>query len=1175
MEGRFLLAIGWVLVLAAGTTTVHAYDDQATHPALTKEILSAYGKLYPEDALNEHEAALVMRASSEEDILPRPLNHLFDPVHGTGWSGNKAGWLPGMITRMASVIALLPGKPLASVDWIDGDATQQAYARYGGNRSWSAGMRALKAGDEQGALRSLGSALHLLQDAGVPEHARDDTHAHQVSFVTGDTGSPLENYARRYDPATLSVTIPSLRRDRVARYEKPGDYLADNARYAAASFFSKDTVDDSDFPAPKIVGEKEGIAYGRTPDGKEVPLARRVPALSVSGTTSSLRIGDAPEFATILEAQFRILAERTVLLGIGMVRDFRERQHEAREAPAAVRSIFSIAGEISRLTDKAATVIADAGSAFDGIYSWIRGDSRGQHVTVAMTEDAEPDAGENLEIRTGSGSSRSTSATKGSALGGKAEPGKAAVQASSMKCPAQGPARIRINEVAWMGTIASANDEWIELSSEEADALVLEGWELKGTDGFYIDLSGVTISARGYALLERTDDSSVPGMVAGAVYVGAMPNMPVSGQGYELFAPGCGVVDRLAIDTKWPGGDAASRRTLERASETGWQTSANPGGTPGRENSKGFSTLADTKTKTESKEKVDVDKGSQESEEPESSIDTGDVRISEVQPAGMTASDEFVELYNAEERAVSLQGWSLQYFADTESAEAQRKPLPAVSMPARSYLLIARESSTASDGYRGAVVPDVAHKSFSLSGAGAKLALARTDERLASTSDAQVADWVRYPALAANTSYERAAAKPGSCVDPRPGAEGETMGNGCGSQEWYVRERSEAQNSMSPPEPRADSGEQATSSSGSSWLVVDLPGGVDSDSTTAWRALAVWRGESSPPVEISTATQLNPEGIEAIPFEYLACSGARVVMSVILLPFNPALCRAGGELSAAFGGDLVEDGRLVVKALARLIPGEVVRIAEYAFSSGGGGQQRFTLLGQREAAVVLGGESPAAPTGLMVDSGKAPLSAIRWNAAIDRDNVDSELEYELRITSSAGIGEWERIGKALTVQRELTPGNYEIALRAVDEQENRSEIVHRSIRVLAPEPSEQFLHDVELSVGSGNVTIANDMTLRGIFLWVIPEGGPYCCAAVFATLKDAGGNIVASGRGSRRTVDGEGELLVEFAQPASLAAGRYVLEIGPDDPPKNGFRLMGAGHGEWPGGGLFLRFHKD
>ena len=67
-----------------------------------------------------------------------------------------------------------------------------------------------------------------------------------------------------------------------------------------------------------------------------------------------------------------------------------------------------------------------------------------------------------------------------------------------------------INEIAWMGTLSSFNDEWIELFNNTGTPIDLTGWTLNSLDGTpSITIPSGSIDAGGYFLLERTDDTSV------------------------------------------------------------------------------------------------------------------------------------------------------------------------------------------------------------------------------------------------------------------------------------------------------------------------------------------------------------------------------------------------------------------------------------------------------------------------------------------------------------------------------------------------------------------------------------------------------------------------------------------------------------------------------------------
>ena len=81
-----------------------------------------------------------------------------------------------------------------------------------------------------------------------------------------------------------------------------------------------------------------------------------------------------------------------------------------------------------------------------------------------------------------------------------------------------------INEIAWMGTQVSYNDEWVELYNNTDLEINLSGWRLVAEDGTpEISLAGV-ISANGFYLLERTNDETIPGTPADQIYTGALGN---------------------------------------------------------------------------------------------------------------------------------------------------------------------------------------------------------------------------------------------------------------------------------------------------------------------------------------------------------------------------------------------------------------------------------------------------------------------------------------------------------------------------------------------------------------------------------------------------------------------------------------------------------------------------
>ena len=136
---------------------------------------------------------------------------------------------------------------------------------------------------------------------------------------------------------------------------------------------------------------------------------------------------------------------------------------------------------------------------------------------------------------------------------------------------------IVINEIAWMGTENSANDEWIELFNKTEKDISLEDFSLF-LDTKEIKLEGI-IKAHNFYILERTDDGTLPKIKADLIYTGSMKNT-----GLNIFLKKDGVIiDNALFENGFNVGDNETKQTAERINES-WQTSLNSGGSPKNEN---------------------------------------------------------------------------------------------------------------------------------------------------------------------------------------------------------------------------------------------------------------------------------------------------------------------------------------------------------------------------------------------------------------------------------------------------------------------------------------------------------------------------------------------------------------------------------------------------------------
>jgi len=230
--------------------------------------------------------------------------------------------------------------------------------------------------------------------------------------------------------------------------------------------------------------------------------------------------------------------------------------------------------------------------------------------------------------------------------------------------------KVIINEVAWMGTAASANHEWIELKNLTGQAVSLSGWQLQDKDQQIKVIFGSSsqIGSNQFFLLERTSDDSVPGIKAGLTYTGALGN---SNEALYLFNPDCQLQDKVEATPSWPAGNDSQKRTMERGTDLSWHTYSGIGqnnifGTPkaangpaaqqssggGNNNSSGNG--GGTPTGGSSGQQPQPPPVQAQNQEPASEPQAiSHLIISEIMLADSLAR-EYVELYNPTDQEVNL-----------------------------------------------------------------------------------------------------------------------------------------------------------------------------------------------------------------------------------------------------------------------------------------------------------------------------------------------------------------------------------------------------------------------------------------------------------------------------------------------------------------------------------------
>jgi len=289
-----------------------------------------------------------------------------------------------------------------------------------------------------------------------------------------------------------------------------------------------------------------------------------------------------------------------------------------------------------------------------------------------------------------------------------------------------------INEIAWMGTTNSANDEWIELYNNTGNSINLDGWQLITQDGTpKINLSGV-IPANGFYLLERTDDNTVPKISADKIYTGALGN---SGELLKLYDSSGNLIDEVNCSSGWFAGIAKPEyKTMERINSlvlgnesTNWQTSQNPEGTPKAKNSEQNQELKITNQEIKKSEDISLPISLEKIEYPAGII------INEILPSpeGPDDLEEWVEISNQNQFEVDLSGWKIK---DSAGAVTTFTVPPGTKISALGFLVINRPTTK-----------------IVLNNDGDEISLILPDNKIIET--------ISYPKAPLGQSYSRALAK--------------------------------------------------------------------------------------------------------------------------------------------------------------------------------------------------------------------------------------------------------------------------------------------------------------------------------------------------------------------------------------------------------------------------------
>ncbi len=706
------LYLGLILGILSPFNFASAYSV-GTHAFLTKEAIEFYNKNLSGNKISDELKNYIIDGARLEDNAPRYVNHFYDPVKDSGladlgFRGQKSkDWAQDSPSQTALLYkAFAPTEAsilsLAQLEKISSVFDQTDF-------TWKKAVNLYVSGKTEESLFALGHIIHLVEDMSVPDHVRNDAHP---PYDGG--GSPYENWTAKFNLDAADKSLKSrLTGKKPVALGDLDSYFTELAKYTNSNFYSEDSIENYSSPIFDFKKEDGFNLYGfKYDENGDAYRLVRISEISkkyewknqIQLSNKSLILQDSDKTLTdggdnlIVSDYWDRLSVKSVQYSAGLIDLFFKEVEKEKNKPKQEVPIFS----------------RYFGQVIDLLKDFIPDFSGNQNLNLASVidlADRNPEQVENPSIdsqeATGGGSefinvqdfvdddqdedlTLSDSTEDADVSAEEIVPVAEVVRKTAQVCTFntdESPSRDKflINEVAWMGGINSANDEWIELRNISGGVLDISGWQLLDkAEQIKITFGNIRLDSGAYLLLERTDDNSILEVKADAVYAGALSN---SDEGLRLFDSECNLADEVLANSDWPAGDASARRTMERATDLSWHIYAGGGTVKG-----GISLFGTPKQDNSQPGVASASSALVASPVNSSAVPSGPAKIliSEVQITGGTGktNNDFVELYNPNTSAVNLNGYRLVKRTKTGTTDSSVKSWTAdVYIPAKGYYL--------------------------------------------------------------------------------------------------------------------------------------------------------------------------------------------------------------------------------------------------------------------------------------------------------------------------------------------------------------------------------------------------------------------------------------------------------------------------------------------------------
>jgi len=799
----------FLLVFLLITQNALAYGVE-THAFLTDEVVKFYNQRYPNQKIIPELAPYLIDGSRHEDETLRYMNHFYDPVNNRGladwpyYGASSKVWAEDDSNQNKLAYKILPNS-IATILTADQYQKVDAFIRQT-NFTWQKAVELYAHGESEKAFYAMGHIIHLLEDVSVPDHTRNDAHP---PFDEG--GSPYENWTHDFTRENPDWALAGrLLGKKPIGLNYLAEYFDAMANYSNNNFYSKDSISRYSFPEPDYFdGDSEDtFVYKKDKEFGDYKL------LITNGTFNwaIIRDGelDSPE---ILSDYWHRLSVKAVQYSAGLINLFFQEAEQAKTAyelektqrpylSTIINGISSIfgRGEARDIGDQIdqykLAAVAPVGNAIPPASAKSFGEAKRNDDAEILRSTQDDNEVKNLAAETVNFCSYPT--TKDIIRNG-----------------------VTLNEVAWMGSVTDADNEWLELQNRHDAEMDISGWQILDKDEQIkiVIPSGTKLAPRGFYLLGRDGDKAVPAVAADLVYKSSgngSPSLRNSDEGLRLFDNHCELKDEVIASPSWPAGHASDRRAMERGADLSWHSyfGAIEGGilgTPKRENSilnqitynaqitSSGGGMTPSNSASESTNQNFPSNNSQSSNSeppatnvPESNSGVNHLVISEIfyNAVGSDSGKEFVELYNPTGADVNLDNYSLQLQTGTDTPNSLvkigSKPEDNKIIKAKGFFLVGL------NGYTGTAD---AKRSASLTNS--------FSETILLNADSGEVDRASYSGAEAEGSSLERRAYAESCQSAT--GSGEYLGNGCDTDnvsDWEIRPTPNPQATGNLLEPR-------------------------------------------------------------------------------------------------------------------------------------------------------------------------------------------------------------------------------------------------------------------------------------------------------------------------------------------------------------------------------------